>query len=142
MEEDGTYVKPPKEKMGYATMVFVRTAIGLDIAVQLRKAVTIAVRYSASTVFYGVKTIFLYGKKKEAGTVPYRGVHVLSSDEAGIVLYNGIQVLSSENAGTVLCSGVQVLSSEEVRRSILYCAVMCRYSAVSMQVLNYTVMCR
>ena len=51
VEEDGTYVKPPKEKMGYATMVFVRTAIGLDIALQLRKAVTIAVRYSDSTSY-------------------------------------------------------------------------------------------
>jgi len=47
VEPNGEYVKPPQEKMSYATMVFVRTAIGLDVAVQLRKAVTIAVRYSA-----------------------------------------------------------------------------------------------
>ena len=44
---DGTYVKPPQEKLSYGTMVFVRVAIVNDTAAHLRKAVTIAVRYSA-----------------------------------------------------------------------------------------------
>ncbi len=44
---DGTYVKPPQDKLGYGTMVFVRVAIVMDAAAHLRKAVTIAVRYSA-----------------------------------------------------------------------------------------------
>jgi acyl-CoA oxidase len=47
VERDGAYHRPEQPKAGYATMVFVRTAIGLDVALQLRKAVTIAVRYSA-----------------------------------------------------------------------------------------------
>jgi len=47
VEADGSYVAPPREKLGYATMVFVRVAIGLDVTVQLKKALTIAVRYSS-----------------------------------------------------------------------------------------------
>ena len=44
VEADGTYVNPPREKLGYATMVFVRAAIALDMTIHLRKAVTIATR--------------------------------------------------------------------------------------------------
>ena len=44
VEADGTYVNPPREKLGYATMIFVRTAISLDMSIHLRKAVTIATR--------------------------------------------------------------------------------------------------
>lgn len=44
---DGTYVKPAQEKLSYGTMVFVRVAIVMDSSAHLRKAVTIAVRYSA-----------------------------------------------------------------------------------------------
>ena len=110
VEEDGTYVKPPKEKMGYATMVFVRTAIGLDIAVQLRKAVTIAVRYSASTVFYGVKTNFLCGKKRRQ------------------VLYHiGVYMYSVVMRQALYCT--MVFRYSAVRMQVLYCAVVCRYSA-------------
>ena len=45
VEADGTYVSPPREKLGYATMVFVRAAIALDMTIHLRKAVTIATRF-------------------------------------------------------------------------------------------------
>jgi acyl-CoA oxidase len=44
---DGTYVHPPQDKIGYGTMVFVRVAICQDACAHLRKAVTIAIRYSA-----------------------------------------------------------------------------------------------
>ena len=44
VEADGTYVNPPREKLGYATMIFVRAAISLDMSLHLRKAVTIATR--------------------------------------------------------------------------------------------------
>lgn len=44
--EDGTYVKPKSTKLGYATMVYVRVFIVQDMAQLLRKAVTIATRYS------------------------------------------------------------------------------------------------
>ncbi|XP_046436827.1 probable peroxisomal acyl-coenzyme A oxidase 1 [Daphnia pulex] len=44
--EDGTYVKPASTKLGYGAMVFVRVLVIRDVAVQLRKAVTIATRYS------------------------------------------------------------------------------------------------
>lgn len=44
---DGKYVKPLQEKASYGTMVFVRVAIVQDCAAHLRKAVTIATRYSA-----------------------------------------------------------------------------------------------
>ncbi|XP_043284897.1 probable peroxisomal acyl-coenzyme A oxidase 1 [Venturia canescens] len=45
--EDGTYVKPPNDKLTYGTMMFVRVVLVRDIARFLSKAVTIAVRYSA-----------------------------------------------------------------------------------------------
>jgi acyl-CoA oxidase len=44
---DGTFMKPPQDKLNYGTMVFVRVAICMDVAVHLKKAVTIAIRYSA-----------------------------------------------------------------------------------------------
>ena len=44
---DGTYVRPPQDKIGYGTMVFVRVAICQDVCAHLKKAATIAVRYSA-----------------------------------------------------------------------------------------------
>ena len=47
VQPDGTYIKPPQEKLSYGTMVFVRVAIVMDTAAHLRKAVTIAVRYSS-----------------------------------------------------------------------------------------------
>lgn len=46
VSEDGTYVKPKNSKLSYETMVFVRVVIVQDMAAQLRKAVTIATRYS------------------------------------------------------------------------------------------------
>ena len=60
---DGSYVKPPQEKLSYGTMVFVRVAIVQDVAAHLKKAVTIAVRYSAvrrqvSAYFY-IKPFFV-----------------------------------------------------------------------------------
>nr|CAH0099019.1 unnamed protein product [Daphnia galeata] len=44
--EDGTYVKPTNSKLSYATMVFVRVVVCQDVTTNLRKAVTIATRYS------------------------------------------------------------------------------------------------
>ena len=44
VEPDGSYISPPRAKLSYATMVFVRAAIALDITVQLRKALTIGIR--------------------------------------------------------------------------------------------------
>ncbi|XP_050593602.1 probable peroxisomal acyl-coenzyme A oxidase 1 [Bombus affinis] len=44
--EDGTYVKSTNEKLTYGTMVFVRVALLQNLLHYLRKAVTIAVRYS------------------------------------------------------------------------------------------------
>ncbi|XP_023324157.1 probable peroxisomal acyl-coenzyme A oxidase 1 [Eurytemora carolleeae] len=44
VEPDGSYISPPRAKLNYATMVFVRSAIALDITVQLRKALTIGTR--------------------------------------------------------------------------------------------------
>jgi acyl-CoA oxidase len=44
---DGTYVKSPSSKLTYGTMIFVRVVIVQDAAHYLRKAVTIATRYSA-----------------------------------------------------------------------------------------------
>ncbi|EFX90118.1 hypothetical protein DAPPUDRAFT_300149 [Daphnia pulex] len=42
----GTYVKPTNSKLSYATMVFVRVVVCQDVTTNLRKAVTIATRYS------------------------------------------------------------------------------------------------
>ena len=47
MEPDGTYVKPPHAKSSYATMILVRVTIVQDINEYLKKAATIATRYSA-----------------------------------------------------------------------------------------------
>ncbi|XP_043946436.1 peroxisomal acyl-coenzyme A oxidase 1 isoform X1 [Protopterus annectens] len=47
VEPDGTYVKPPSDKLTYGTMVFIRSMIVGDSAQMLSKACTIAVRYSA-----------------------------------------------------------------------------------------------
>ena len=46
MEPDGTYVKPPRVKLGYFTMVKVRAGVVASSAMNLAKAVTIATRYS------------------------------------------------------------------------------------------------
>lgn len=45
--EDGTYLKPPSDKLAYGTMVFVRVVICFDAQRQLQRATTIATRYSA-----------------------------------------------------------------------------------------------
>ncbi|XP_060803917.1 probable peroxisomal acyl-coenzyme A oxidase 1 isoform X2 [Amyelois transitella] len=44
---DGTFIASPNSKLTYGTMVFVRVCIVNNMANQLAKAVTIAVRYSA-----------------------------------------------------------------------------------------------
>ena len=40
-------MKPVNSKLSYATMVFVRVVICQDVTTQLKKATTIAIRYSA-----------------------------------------------------------------------------------------------
>nr|XP_049692605.1 probable peroxisomal acyl-coenzyme A oxidase 1 [Helicoverpa armigera]XP_049692606.1 probable peroxisomal acyl-coenzyme A oxidase 1 [Helicoverpa armigera]XP_049692608.1 probable peroxisomal acyl-coenzyme A oxidase 1 [Helicoverpa armigera]XP_049692609.1 probable peroxisomal acyl-coenzyme A oxidase 1 [Helicoverpa armigera] len=45
--KDGTYIKSKNEKLTYGTMVFVRVLIVTDVAYELARAGTIAVRYSA-----------------------------------------------------------------------------------------------
>lgn len=47
MEPDGTYVKPPSDKLTYGTMVFVRSMIVRESSKALAKSCTIAIRYSA-----------------------------------------------------------------------------------------------
>jgi acyl-CoA oxidase len=47
VDRQGNYSTPPHSKLGYATMVLMRTSIVAESAVQLAKACTIAVRYSA-----------------------------------------------------------------------------------------------
>ncbi|KAG6460354.1 hypothetical protein O3G_MSEX011930 [Manduca sexta] len=44
---DGTYVKSKNEKLAYGTMVFVRVMILTDVAYEIARAATIAVRYAA-----------------------------------------------------------------------------------------------
>ncbi|CAH1153430.1 unnamed protein product [Phaedon cochleariae] len=44
---DGTYVKSPSSKLTYGTMIFVRVVLVQDAATYLKKACTIATRYSA-----------------------------------------------------------------------------------------------
>ncbi|KAJ8955467.1 hypothetical protein NQ318_003567 [Aromia moschata] len=44
---DGTYVQSPSSKLTYGTMIFVRVVLVQDAATYLKKAVTIATRYSA-----------------------------------------------------------------------------------------------
>ncbi|CAG0925629.1 unnamed protein product, partial [Notodromas monacha] len=44
---DGTYVKPKSDKLSYGSMVFLRVVIAKEIGKWLRKAATIAIRYSA-----------------------------------------------------------------------------------------------
>ncbi|KPJ09432.1 putative peroxisomal acyl-coenzyme A oxidase 1 [Papilio machaon] len=45
--KDGTYVKAKNDKLTYGTMVFVRVTIVADVAYELARAATIAVRYAA-----------------------------------------------------------------------------------------------
>nr|XP_023675794.1 peroxisomal acyl-coenzyme A oxidase 1 isoform X2 [Paramormyrops kingsleyae] len=47
VEPDGTYRKPPSDKLTYGTMVFIRSMIVGESARALSKACTIAIRYSA-----------------------------------------------------------------------------------------------
>ncbi|KAJ8264118.1 hypothetical protein GJAV_G00145380 [Gymnothorax javanicus] len=47
VEPDGTYVKPPSDKLTYGTMVFIRSMIVGESSRALSKACTIAIRYSA-----------------------------------------------------------------------------------------------
>ncbi|XP_020787000.2 peroxisomal acyl-coenzyme A oxidase 1 isoform X1 [Boleophthalmus pectinirostris] len=47
VEPDGRYVKPPSAKLTYGTMVFVRSLIVGQSAINLAKSCTIAIRYSA-----------------------------------------------------------------------------------------------
>ena len=44
---DGTYENPPRAKLGYGTMVMIRCMIARDCVNRLKKATTIAIRYSA-----------------------------------------------------------------------------------------------
>ncbi|XP_076871987.1 peroxisomal acyl-coenzyme A oxidase 1 isoform X1 [Brachyhypopomus gauderio] len=46
VEPDGTYLKPPSDKLTYGTMVFIRSMIVGESARALSKACTIAIRYS------------------------------------------------------------------------------------------------
>ncbi|XP_053712401.1 peroxisomal acyl-coenzyme A oxidase 1-like isoform X2 [Synchiropus splendidus] len=46
VEPDGSYVKPPSDKLTYGTMVFIRSMIVGESARALSKACTIAIRYS------------------------------------------------------------------------------------------------
>ncbi|XP_029950513.1 peroxisomal acyl-coenzyme A oxidase 1 isoform X2 [Salarias fasciatus] len=46
VEPDGTYLKPPSDKLTYGTMVFIRAYIVSESARALSKACTIAIRYS------------------------------------------------------------------------------------------------
>jgi len=45
--QDGSYVKSPNEKLAYGTMMFVRVVMLRNVASDLAKACTIAIRYSA-----------------------------------------------------------------------------------------------
>ncbi|XP_066519533.1 peroxisomal acyl-coenzyme A oxidase 1 isoform X2 [Hoplias malabaricus] len=47
VEPDGTYLKPPSDKLTYGTMVFIRAIIVGESARALSKSCTIAIRYSA-----------------------------------------------------------------------------------------------
>ncbi|TSK62588.1 Peroxisomal acyl-coenzyme A oxidase 1 [Bagarius yarrelli] len=47
VQPDGTYVKPPSDKLTYGTMVFIRAMIVGESAIALSKSCTIAIRYSA-----------------------------------------------------------------------------------------------
>ncbi|XP_066560328.1 peroxisomal acyl-coenzyme A oxidase 1 isoform X1 [Amia ocellicauda] len=47
VEPDGTYLKPPSDKLTYGTMVFIRSLIVGESARALAKSCTIAIRYSA-----------------------------------------------------------------------------------------------
>merc|ERR1712063_39620 len=47
VSEDGTYSRPPHDKLSYGTMVFVRAHLIATASVTLSRAVTIAIRYSA-----------------------------------------------------------------------------------------------
>ncbi|XP_030638494.1 peroxisomal acyl-coenzyme A oxidase 1 isoform X2 [Chanos chanos] len=47
VQPDGTYVKPPSDKLTYGTMVFIRSMIVGESSRALSKACTIAIRYSA-----------------------------------------------------------------------------------------------
>ena len=57
-------MKPAHEKQSYGTMIFVRVAIVMDVVTHLKKALTIAIRYSAVREQVGnVKTLFNYESK-------------------------------------------------------------------------------
>lgn len=47
VQPDGTYLKPPSDKLTYGTMVFIRSMIVGESAMALSKSCTIAIRYSA-----------------------------------------------------------------------------------------------
>lgn len=47
VEEDGTYKQPPHQKIGYGTMMFVRSRIVYEASNYLARACTISIRYSA-----------------------------------------------------------------------------------------------
>uniref|UniRef100_A0AAY5KYY4 Acyl-coenzyme A oxidase n=1 Tax=Esox lucius TaxID=8010 RepID=A0AAY5KYY4_ESOLU len=47
VDADGTYTKPPRDKLTYGTMVFIRSMIVGEAGLALSKACTIAIRYSA-----------------------------------------------------------------------------------------------
>ena len=47
VEPDGTYIAPKHSKLGFGTMVFVRSIMIKDQATQLGAAATIAIRYAA-----------------------------------------------------------------------------------------------
>lgn len=46
VEPDGTYTKPPVDKIAYGSMVMIRAGLVSTMANSLARAVTIATRYS------------------------------------------------------------------------------------------------
>lgn len=64
---DGTYEKPPHEKIAYGTMIFIRASLVTSSALHLERAVTIAIRYSAIR-----KQGFLVSKQREHTLLEYK----------------------------------------------------------------------
>eukprot|EP00055_Hartaetosiga_balthica_P003673 m.8589 g.8589 ORF g.8589 m.8589 type:complete len:659 (-) comp3192_c0_seq1:317-2293(-) len=139
VKRDGTYVKPINPKLGYGTMLFVRSHMILDASKHLKKASTIAIRYAS------VRRQSLMDEKdnKESAIINYKMVQSslffsLSSayvfHYTGIILrrlYDQLQSTLSENDLSLLgyvhgtTSGLKAFCSEITSQSLEECRKAC-----------------
>ncbi|XP_013778473.1 peroxisomal acyl-coenzyme A oxidase 1-like [Limulus polyphemus] len=136
--KDGVYVKPKSDKLNYGTMVFVRVILIDMVAINLARACTIAIRYSAVR-----RQSELIPGEKEAQILSYQAQqyklfplialsHALKANFMALmdIYKNATQDLERGDLGMLpelhsLTSGLKALSTEIGSQAIESCRLAC-----------------